>query len=155
MSAPPIEQEALPAIYEHCQNVYRQMESEAKLHASEYKDETFPNAKLVWEGHLTKLFNRLHLSVPYYTSVTRELKRMGCIKQLRRGGGNSPSQWLIMTEPTEELFLSDSEGNASGERLRKNDRMGMLEQQVRDMAKRQTKIEADYEAILDVLQERE
>lgn len=60
---------------------------------------------IVWEGFLTRFITEeLHLSVPYYSSVTQALKRMGCIRQLRRGGGTSPSQWELITEPTPALF---------------------------------------------------
>src|SRR4051812_21707024 len=120
------------------------MEEEAKL---------VDNA-LIWSGHLTKLFARLRLSVPYYTSVTRELKRMGCIRQLRRGGGNAPSQWLILTEPTEELFreTSTQTGNMTSQRRTK---LAIMEQRINDLAGRVNKVEATGEAIMDILQERE
>lgn len=70
-------------------------------------DDGVPNrgTMIVWEGFLTRFITEeLHLSVPYYSSVTQGLKRMGCIRQLRRGGGSSPSQWELKHEPTEELF---------------------------------------------------
>jgi hypothetical protein len=61
---------------------------------------------IIYEGYLTKLIQQdLHLSVPYYTSVTKALINMGCIRQLRRGGGSSPSQWEMIYEPTEEAYL--------------------------------------------------
>lgn len=60
---------------------------------------------IVYEGKLTELITqKLYLSVPYYTSITRALKSMGCIRQLRRGGGSSPSQWELIREPTPELW---------------------------------------------------
>jgi len=62
---------------------------------------------LIYEGFLTTLVTRqLNLSVPYYTSVTNVLKRMGCVRQLRRGGGSAPSQWLLIKEPQEKDFLA-------------------------------------------------
>jgi hypothetical protein len=145
-----VEQEApLPALYEHCRTVYKLMEEEAKLIHPDQGGTT-----LVWEGHLTKLFQRLHLSVPYYTSVTRELKRMGCVTQKRRGGGNAPSQWIILTEPTEELFRSN--GNRTGyTHNKRRTRLDMLQQQVADLARSYAKIEADYDTIIEILQERE
>jgi hypothetical protein len=54
---------------------------------------------------LTKLVcEDLGLAVPYYTAVTRKLKDMGCIRQLKRGGGSSPSQWELIREPTADLW---------------------------------------------------
>lgn len=155
MSAPVVEeQEALPAIFEHCQNVYAKMESEAQLvHVPSNYGREEDVEQLVWEGHLTKLFAQLHLSVPYYTSVTRELKRMGCIVQKRRGGGNAASQWVLLTEPTEELFRTES--TYTPRSAKAATRMDMLEQQVRDMSKTVNKIESDYDTIVQVLKEKE
>ncbi len=60
----------------------------------------------MYEGMLTKLITvELNLSVPYYTSILRALKRMGCVRQIRRGGGTSASQWELICPPTEEAFL--------------------------------------------------
>lgn len=157
MSAPVAEleeEQALPAIYEHACNVYRLMESTARLITMEARG--LQEEMLVWEGHLTKLITGepLHLSVPYYTAVTRELKRMGCIRQLRRGGGNAPSQWQLLTEPTEQLFRNEYDYVASSKR-KANNRIEALEQGLRALAKRFDKIEATHEAILDILVERE
>jgi hypothetical protein len=135
------EKQVLPAIYEHCKTVYNQMEEEAKL----------VDGTLLWEGHLTKLFGRLHLSVPYYTTVTRELKRMGCIKQWRRGGGNASSMWEVVMPPTQQAFLD----NGSYANARRRSRIERLEQQVREHGTVIAKIQTDYEAIIDILVERE
>ena len=68
------------------------------------------NKMVVYEGFLTSLITgKLNLSVPYYTSVMKALKRMGCVRQLRRGGGNSASQWELITEPTIEAFENQRE----------------------------------------------
>jgi hypothetical protein len=148
------EVQPLPAIFEHAKNVYNEMERTAVLYTP--PEGTPGEARLVWEGHLTKLITGapLHLSVPYYTSVTRELKRMGCIRQLRRGGGNAPSQWLLLTAPTEELFRS--EHNKTGNMTaRRRDRIAALEQRVADRDQIIAEIQTNYEAILDILHERE
>jgi hypothetical protein len=152
--AEPVEQDTLPALFEHCQNVYKQMEAEAKLIPQGDVPPRSEMHQLIWEGYLTKLFASLHLSVPYYTSVTRELKRMGCVRQKRRGGGNAPSQWEIVTEPTEELFRSDM-NRTQGLAAKKRGESAMLRQQVHDMSLRLSKVEADYEAIIDILVEKE
>jgi len=112
----PLGDDVLPILFDHCKAVYRAMFDRAeKRYADEPLNAGGPaeiaalgndnqDAMLVYEGHLTRLFTELRLSVPYYSSVTKELKRMGCIRQLRRGGGNSPSQWELIQEPTEELY---------------------------------------------------
>jgi hypothetical protein len=97
----------------------------------------------VYQGYLTKLFQRRQLSVPYYTSVMRSLQAMDCVRQLRRGGGNAPSQWLIVQEPTKELFEFAKAKNVHKlKRTASNDtRMEALEQQMRDLQRRINSLE--------------
>jgi hypothetical protein len=95
------------ALYHHCCAAYRAMHERAHLVSDPDADDSpgQPEEWLVYEGMVTRLFAReLNLSTPYYTSVMAALKRMGCIRQIRRGGGTAPSQWELITEPTEELF---------------------------------------------------
>ena len=98
------EEVAPPALFDHCCRVYAAMLAEA--HAVDSEGQKM----VVYEGFLTTLITgKLNLSVPYYSSVRRALKRMGCIRQLRRGGGSSQSQWELITDPTFELFQSQAE----------------------------------------------
>jgi hypothetical protein len=61
---------------------------------------------MVWEGMFTQLItSKLNLSVPYYSKIRGALINMGCVRQLRRGGGGSPSQYELVYEPTLEAFL--------------------------------------------------
>lgn len=92
--------ETTPALYFHCVTTYEAMLSEATSRVDDQDQEI-----IVWEGMFTALItSRLHMSVPYYTKISRALVAMGCIRQLRRGGGTAPSMWELITEPTEELF---------------------------------------------------
>lgn len=119
-----------PAIMDHCIAAYDAMVEEAVT-----EDEG-----LVYEGFLTKLIlTSLNLSMPYYTKVTKELKRMGCIHQLRRGGSTTPSRWLLMREPTMTLY----EDSPESPELKGTDRMSVLEQRVRDNTERINKV-IDY-----------
>lgn len=93
--------EAAPAaLLGHCTSVYNEMTVQAHVVTAE-------NVQLlVYEGKLTELVTvHVGLSVPYYTKVTQALKGMGCAKQLRRGGGNSPSQWQLIRPPSLGLYL--------------------------------------------------
>jgi hypothetical protein len=84
----------------HCQKVYQAMANESKLVELDGEEK-----QAVYEGFLTALVTKkLSLSTPYYTKITSLLKAMGCIRQLRRGGGNSPSQWLLVKAPDQEDF---------------------------------------------------
>lgn len=84
------------AMYQHCKAVYEAMEA---------RSEGLPDGR-VYEGFLTKLFDELGLSVPYYSQVLTELKRMGCIEQAKRGGGTAMSIWYLIQPPTEDAFKS-------------------------------------------------
>lgn len=92
------------SLFLHCQKIY------TKMFEQSYKDSvTHSNGDvesiIVWEGYLVKFVTQdCDLAVPYFTYCTRKLKEMGCIKQLRRGGGKSKSLWQLIIEPSEELF---------------------------------------------------
>lgn len=88
------------ALYFHCLSVYDKM--------FEYADERTSDEGtkyIVYEGNLTSLVLKdCNLSTPYYTSVTQALRGMKCIRQLKRGGGTSPSMWEMLQRPTLEGF---------------------------------------------------
>lgn len=93
-----------PALFDHCRRAYEELIKEGRCvrvsdEMGDYRD------IIIWEGMFTNfIVNRLNLSTPYFTSIRRELIRMGCIRQLRRGGGSSPSQWELIREPGLDLF---------------------------------------------------
>lgn len=100
----PIQDDRPVALYLHCIEVYKAMVNDAIV-INNPGDQEEADEIVIWEGMLTALITQeLHLSVPYYTKITQALKRMGCIRQLKRGGGTAPSQWELLREPTEELF---------------------------------------------------
>lgn len=96
------EERPTSAVYQHCVTVYKEMESQARQEL--LGDPPDQQSALVYEGHLTKLFASLQMATPYYTSIMKHLRRMGCVEQIRRGGGNSPSRWQLAHAPTEDLF---------------------------------------------------
>jgi len=116
-------------VFDHCLRVYNEMVDQAR-------DEN--DVGLVYEGHLTKLFAQLGMATPYYTAVMNHLKSMACVEQLRRGGGNSPSRWLLLREPNEEAYKSIESMNRA-----KSGKVGALEQQVRDLTKRVATLETN------------
>ena len=96
------------SLFLHCETAYRGMLNSAKGRVVFDDQLNAEQTIIVWEGMLTQFITgELHLSVPYYTKITRELKRMGCIEQLKRGGGTAPSQWRLLTEPTLEAYESN------------------------------------------------
>lgn len=114
-----VDAEHAPALYHHCVTAYNEMLVRSK-------DE---RGERLYEGHLTRLFeDELGYSSPYYSHITRKLKAMDCVRMLKRGGGggSSMSVWLLIQQPTLELYENtppdegyDSRGIAGGyEQLR-------------------------------------
>ena len=125
----------VPALYEHCTEVYEAMAERAVIGFAYPDDE---EETLVYEGFLTRLIkDDLHYSVPYYTSIRQKLMAMDCIRQIRRGGSTTPSRWLMVLPPTLELF--ENTASSTVDRTKKATRMDSLEQQVRDMNERLTR----------------
>lgn len=121
----------ISAIYDHCVAVYKAMLEEAEMEELD---------GLVYEGHLTRLIIQdLGLSTPYYTQVKRRLVAMGCIEQLRRGGGHAMSRWKLLTEPTEESFNS-----IASQKHAPKGKYAVLAQQLRDLNRRVTQLEMAF-----------
>lgn len=60
----------------------------------------------VYEGFLSKdMADRLNLSLGTYSPIVNTLKKLECIRNIQRGGGNSPSQWLLIKAPTQQMLL--------------------------------------------------
>lgn len=100
-----------PALWKHSNTVH------ARLLAESVEVEGVGH---VWKGYLTKVFHELGISTPYYTHVTQALKQCDALRQLRRGGGRTESEWLILGMPDRELFdwkLNGQRLNAQGTRV--------------------------------------
>lgn len=90
---------APPADWVHTQTIYNLMRANAVEQV--LADQS---TALVYEGYYTSLFVEAEMPMPYYTKVTRLLKTMGCIRQLRRGGGAAMSQWEVLDPPNLQDF---------------------------------------------------
>lgn len=136
--------------YRYCVETYAKMKATAQTYTSEQTGSgmrQLARPMTVWEGFFTKLITEdLGLSVPYYTAIRRELIRMECIRQLRRGGGSSPSQWELLREPTEELWHS-----APPKRSQTNSKQDATAGQVGDLIKRIEVLEQHMEVIIAAL----
>jgi hypothetical protein len=132
---------APPALYEHCCRAYEAMLHEAKRIPVD-TDSAETEYTILYEGFFTRLITgKLNLSTPYYTSVKDALVRMGCMRQLRRGGSTTPSQWELITKPTLELFMADRPIKAPTQK-----REDMLEQQIQNLSERLTRVEDNQKA---------
>jgi hypothetical protein len=130
--------------YRYCVDTYNRMAATAQTLSAQ---QTGSVEMTVWEGFFTKLITEeLNLSVPYYSTVRRELIRMECIRQMRRGGGSSPSQWELLQPPTEELWH-----NAPPKRAQTNSKQDATAGQVGDLIRRLERVEQNIEVILEAL----
>lgn len=141
-SVSPPKDEVTPALFQHCVAAYNKM-----LEKSRPVED---NADIiVYEGYLTALIQSdLSLSIPYYTSIRKRLIEMGCVRQLRRGGGTSPSQWEMIREPTLEAFM-----NAEPKKVPKQDRNTAVNQQILALSRRISSLEIQIKRIFEALQE--
>jgi hypothetical protein len=124
MAAPgagPGDLELVPALFEHACNVYKEMVAQSEI------DEELE--LVVYDGHLTNLFKKLRLSVPYYTEIRNRLISIGCIEQLRRGGGSATSRWVLWKEPDLDQWKY-----ASSKKPGRGNAITVLQQQVKDLA---------------------
>jgi hypothetical protein len=133
----------VPALFDHAKTVYEKMRETAK------QEEVDDTTLLVYEGYLTTLvLKELRLSMPYYTAITRHLVTMGCIEQLRRGGGTTPSRWVLWTPPTIEAWRA-----SEGIRPRRGNATTVLQQRVKDLSERVIKLEEIVDNLVVALRE--
>jgi hypothetical protein len=128
------EERPLPALFGHCEKVYTEMENQAE------REPVDDEEQLVYTGALTGLFAGLGVPNPYYTHVMRALKKMGCVHQLRRGGGTAPSKWMLVAPPTEDAF-TDLDGSYTDWKGKRGGKVASLEQQIRDVTRRVSVLE--------------
>lgn len=138
---------SIPVIFDHCVVVYKAM-----YDLAEQREAEDGSSMLVYEGHLTHLLTSLNFSTPFYTGITRELKRMGCIRQLRRGGGNTPSQWLMITEPTREIYRNAPKAVYTANRSKRESQMRAIEVSMRDLYRKYEEMQKALEFILQILE---
>lgn len=137
MTTPVRRDETPAALYTHCVNVYERMVQEARMES---------NGDVIWEGMLVNFITgKMNLSVPYYTTITRALKRMNCIEQIKRGGGTAPSQWRLITAPTLEAFESAQPRRSNRKPI---DKYEMLQDQLNALSRRLVTVETALERVI-------
>jgi hypothetical protein len=116
-------------MYRHCRTVYERMLEEAD------KDS---NGNNIYRGFLSILVrDDLHLPIPYYTTIKQTLEQLGCIEQLKRGGGTTYSEWRLFFPPDQHLF----EQSRSLIQRRKMSSMAMIEQSITALNNRLVEVE--------------
>jgi hypothetical protein len=122
------------ALFEHCKVIYNAMLDRAD------DESTREQPTLIYRGSLSQLFNEVGVGQPYYSQVMNKLKSMDCARLIRRGARDVPSEWLLLQEPTTELFkLPDTvtpsrQGSAAQRAQRQrdlNERITRIEQYLR------------------------
>jgi hypothetical protein len=135
---------APPSLYEHTCRVFEEMRKRSVVQRGDGGIDM-----IVYEGFMTGLFSELGMSIPYYTKIMRRLKAMGCVRQLKRGGGAAPSRWEILEEPSEEDFMAaDREVD---DKVPAVSRASVQEQQISDLATRLDELETWREKFMQAL----
>jgi len=116
----------VPAQYDWALKVWEAMRDAATPEQMEGEDAPV----LVYQGHLTNLFQQFKVPNPYYSKITTAFKNQGYAVQLRRGGGSAESRWALLKEPDPESFREAATRN----RVRQG-KVGQLEQRVNDLQK--------------------
>ncbi len=127
--------EPVPALFEQCLELYEAMADEASMQTIQYGE---TEEGLVYEGFLTHLVtdsDKLNYSTPMYTKLTRQLKAMDCMRQLKRGGSTAMSRWLLLQPPTLKHFRSVMTQKVA----RPSGRLDAMDQQIRDLNERLTR----------------
>lgn len=141
-----INEDSLPMLYKHCANVYSMM-----LQQSSYDD---ARGCQVWEGVLTHLITReCNLSLPFYSSVTRALKAMNCVRQIRRGGGTTPSMWELVQAPTPmNYYQSEASGKFEAAKSQSRpSRVASVEQNLRQLVSRVDTLEDALQGLIELI----
>jgi hypothetical protein len=138
-------EELAPALFDHAKRVYEEMQKSAKTehyygeemgwqsHRGEAVTVEHPGpyeSRVVYEGHLTRLFSDLNIANPYYTKIRAALVAQGCIEQIRRGGGVATSKWVLCHPPEEDGFKAIME-----RRRAPKGRGAIIDQRVSDLMK--------------------
>lgn len=123
----------LPATFHHCVNLYALMSKDAEATGD----------GLIWTGSLLRtIMEGLGLGNAHYTAITRALKRMKCIQQLRRGGGPQPSIWRLLKAPTPAMWRLNFDSAADASQQNKpSSTKEQTAQRLRDLQLRLDRIE--------------
>lgn len=100
----------------------------------------------VWTGAMTSVLSDKGISNGAYTPITGGLQMMGCVEQLRRGGGSTSSQWKLLKKPTIALFESAA---SSKYRTKERHRFEILEGQLEAAVKRIATLEHQIAILIE------
>jgi hypothetical protein len=110
-------------VFEQCVQVFEAMDRQAIL----YPD----RRQRIYEGYLTYLFDEIGLGLSCYSTVMHRLQAMHCVEQWSPGSRNVPSRWIILREPSEDLFMEHAVPSRKHSRVKElEDRVERLEQLV-------------------------
>jgi len=140
-------------MFEHCSTIYQKMLRDStpeviNVLGKDGSTSTEATGYAIYEGYLTSLFSEAGMAAPYYTTVTKMLRNMGCAEQVSRGGGAKKSKWRLITEPTEELYMK---ADAIGSGREPTSKTAMNTKQVNDLTKRVDLLEEQMTALLESL----
>lgn len=126
-------------LWSHITSVYENMAREAE------DGEINGKPVKVWKGFATMLLPQLGVSQGYYGKVLKYLSVMGCVANHKRGAGTIPSEWLVLSPPTEQAFML---AKPSVEKGRPRD-LAAIEQQLEDIRSALPKVDIE-QALYDM-----
>lgn len=117
-----------PALFIHCVRTYNKMLERATNSIISPVEPN--NDMIIYEGFFVRLVAELGLSTPYFSYCRQALIDMGCIRQIKRGGGTGKSQWELIRVPTEELFDMATPRDPNVEKKQRGGEIAMLKDQI-------------------------
>lgn len=124
-----------------CRTLYEAMDKSA---------EDTPEGRF-WVGPLTVLLRDISQSgtSSNYSQVVGAMTDMGCISQIKKGGGKAPSVWRLDRPPSSEIshLISNTRNNYKSQRQEQSDN------RVTALNERLTRVEKDIAAIVAFLNE--
>lgn len=102
---------------------------------------------VLWVGALTAMVKEVSPTANY-GQIAGALQDMGCIEQLRKGGGRSKSVWRLHHPPTVEIadMISKTRNNP------RSTKQQAIEKQINALNTRIQKLEHDLTSVVNFLQ---
>jgi len=140
-------EDAPPALYIHCVRTYNKMLERA---TDQIVSPIEPDLHMIiYEGFFVRLVAELGLSTPYFTFCRQALIDMGCIRQIKRGGGTGRSQWELIKAPTLELFDEKKLKDPNYEKLERKGKQEMMQDQINALNNRVLDLEKFRDGIIN------
>jgi hypothetical protein len=90
----------------------------------------------VYEGKVVETFQRLNISMSYYTTLFNALKELGCIELIERGVRSRPTKYRLHGSPDEDAYAARYASDLTGGAIPATISLSELEQRISNMERR-------------------